>query len=98
MTEKFKLGVNGAGGRMGQRIVALAHSDPRLAVTVALEAPGSPHLGKDAGELAGIGKIGVPIQTALADRADVVIDFSIPAGAVAIAQVCADRQIPLVVA
>ncbi len=98
MSDKFTLGVNGAGGRMGQRIVALAHADPKLLVSAALEGPGSPHLGKDAGELAGIGKIGVPIAAALGDRVDVVIDFSIPAGAVAAAKVCAERQIPLVVA
>ena len=98
MAETFKIGVNGAGGRMGQRIVALAHIDPRLQVAAALEAPGSPHIGKDAGELAGVGKIGVPIHTVLAERVDVVIDFSTPAGAVAVAQVCGDRRIPLVVA
>lgn len=98
MAEQIKLGVNGAGGRMGQRIVALAHADPSLTVAAALEAPGSPHLGKDAGELAGVGKIGVPIHTVLAARVDVIIDFSTPAGAIAVAQVCGDRQIPLVVA
>src|SRR5579872_201570 len=98
LIEKIKLGVNGAGGRMGQRIVALAHADPLLTVAAAFEAPQSPHIGKDAGELAGIGKIGVPIQVDLGERVDVVIDFSTPAGAVAIAKVCADRQIPLVVA
>jgi 4-hydroxy-tetrahydrodipicolinate reductase len=98
MSDKFTLGVNGAGGRMGQRIVALAYADPKLLVSAALEGPGSPHVGKDAGELAGIGKIGVPITTVLGDRVDVVIDFSIPAGAVAAAKVCAERQIPLVVA
>jgi 4-hydroxy-tetrahydrodipicolinate reductase len=98
MSEKFKLGVNGAGGRMGQRIVALAHQDPGLVVVGAYESPQSPHVGKDAGELAGIGKIGVPIQAQVGDRVDVVIDFSTPAGAAAIAKVCADRQIPLVVA
>ncbi|HEY3966644.1 MAG TPA: 4-hydroxy-tetrahydrodipicolinate reductase [Planctomycetaceae bacterium] len=98
MSDKFTLGVNGAGGRMGQRIVALAHADPKLLVSAALEGPGSPHVGNDAGELAGIGKIGVPITTVLGDRVDVVIDFSIPAGAVAAAKVCAERQIPLVVA
>ena len=98
MSEKFKLGVNGAGGRMGQRIVALAHNDPMLVVSGAYEAAQSPHVGKDAGELAGIGKIGVPIEAAVGGRVDVVIDFSTPAGAVAIAKVCADRQIPLVIA
>lgn len=98
MSEIFKLGVNGAGGRMGQRIVALAHADAHLQVAAALEAPGSPHVGKDAGELAGVGKIGVPIQTELGDRVDVIIDFSTPAGASKVAQVCGERQIPLVVA
>jgi len=98
MPEKFKLGVNGAGGRMGQRIVALAHVDPLLTVAAALEAPGSPHIGKDAGELAGLGKIGVPIKSELAEHIDVIIDFSMPAGTVAVARVCGERQIPLVVA
>src|SRR5262245_55076979 len=88
MSEKFKLGVNGAGGRMGQRIVALAHADPLLTVAGAYEAAQSPHVGKDVGELAGVGKIGVPIQSALGERVDVVIDFSTPAGAVAIATTC----------
>ena len=98
MSEKFKLGVNGAGGRMGQRIVALAHVDPLLTVAAALEAPGSPHIGKDAGELAGLGKIGVPIKAELSEHVDVIIDFSMPAGTVAVARVCGERQIPLVVA
>src|SRR5579872_3910743 len=98
MSEKLKLGVNGAGGRMGQRIVALAHQDPGLVVAAAYESPQSSHVGKDAGELAGIGKIGVPIKAQVGERVDVVIDFSIPAGAAAIARVCAERQIPLVVA
>lgn len=98
MSDKIKLGVNGAGGRMGQRIVALAHADPTFAVSAALEGAGSPHLGKDAGELAGVGKIGVPLTAVLGDRVDVIIDFSIPAGAVAAAKVCAERKIPLVVA
>jgi 4-hydroxy-tetrahydrodipicolinate reductase len=98
MSENFKLGVNGAGGRMGQRIVALAHSDAALFVAGAYEAASSPQLGKDAGELAGIGKIGVSIDKIVGDRVDVIIDFSTPAGAAAIAEVCGERQIPLVVA
>src|SRR5262249_14608584 len=98
MSEKMKLGVNGAGGRMGQRIVALAHTDPLLVVAGAYEAAQSPCVGEDAGELAAVGTIGVPIQPQVGDRVDVVIDFSTPSGAVAIAKTCADRQIPLVVA
>jgi 4-hydroxy-tetrahydrodipicolinate reductase len=98
MSERYTVGVNGAAGKMGQRIVALASKDPQLQVVAAIDGAGSPLIGKDAGELAGIGRIDVPIKTELERRVDVIIDFSVPAGAVAIAKVCAERQIPLVVA
>lgn len=51
----LKVGVNGAGGRMGQRIVALTMKDPDLSLTAALEWSGCPLLGRDAGEVAGRG-------------------------------------------
>jgi len=98
MSDAILVGVNGAAGRMGQRIVALCHADPELKVAAALEAPKSPHIDHDAGEIAGIGRIDVPIRTELTDRVDVVIDFSTPDGLLRIADVCADRQIPLVAA
>jgi len=98
MTQPLKIGVNGAAGRMGRRVVALVHDDSELAVGAALEYPACPDLGQDAGELAGIGHIGVPLTSELGERVDVVIDFSLPAGLVAIAQVCGDRGIPLVAA
>jgi len=81
---------------MGQRLVALAQQDPELKVVAALERPGSQVIGKDAGELAGLGAIGVPITTELHGRVDVVIDFSIPEAALQMADVCARRRIPLV--
>lgn len=90
--------VNGAAGRMGQRIVALVHADSGMQLRAALEAAGSPHLGRDAGEVAGIGATGVLIDSELRGRVDVVIDFSTPEGLVQIAEVCAARQIPLVAA
>lgn len=98
MSNKLHLGVNGAAGRMGQRIIALAHKDPQFVISAAIDGSQCPHLGKDAGELAGIGPIGVPVQAGISNRLDVVIDFSTPAGAVAISKLCAERQIPLVVA
>lgn len=94
----IKIAVNGAGGRMGRRIVALVHADPQTEVAAALEAPGSPHLGKDAGELAGVGTIGVKVVESLGPHVDALIDFSSPAGLVNISRVCAQRQIPLVAA
>jgi 4-hydroxy-tetrahydrodipicolinate reductase len=94
----LRIAVNGAAGRMGQRVIALAHADPELTVTAALESAGHPRIGEDAGEAAGIGRIGVPVTAELGAPPDVVIDFSTPDGAVRIAQVCAQRQIPIVVA
>jgi 4-hydroxy-tetrahydrodipicolinate reductase len=96
MSDRIRVAVHGAAGRMGQRIVALAQADPDLRVAAAVESPSSPRLGQDAGEVAGIGSIGVPITASLDVRPDVVIDFSTPEGLVHIANVCGERQIPLV--
>jgi 4-hydroxy-tetrahydrodipicolinate reductase len=97
---KVRLAVNGAAGRMGQRIVALAHQDADLEVVAAIDAPSSPALGRDAGEIAGIRTIGVPItsELPLSVHPDCVIDFSTPAGTKAILAVCVARQIPLIIA
>ena len=96
MAEAIRIAVSGAAGRMGQRIVALAQADPELALAAALEAPGHAALGRDAGEVAGIGPVGVPISGELTGRVDVVIDFSSPAGLMRMAEFCAERRIALV--
>src|SRR5688572_10645693 len=62
---KTHIGFNGACGRMGQRLVALAKDDPALSVVAALDAAGHPQLGKDAGEIAGVGPIGVKVSADL---------------------------------
>jgi len=95
-TSPLKIVVNGASGRMGQRITALTHADPDLTVFAAVDAN---YQGQDAGEVAGIGPIGVKISTEFpAEQPDAVIDFSIPAGVLSAAAVCAERRIPLVAA
>ncbi len=98
MPDRIRVAVNGAAGRMGQRIVALTHQSADLAVAAALEWEGSPLLKRDAGEVAGIGRIGVPLTSVLVEHVDVVIDFSVPEALVAMARMCGERQIPLVVA
>lgn len=98
MGEGIRVAVNGAAGRMGQRVVTLIHADPDLILAVALDSAESPVIGQDVGELAGIGKVDVPIQAELVEHVDVVIDFSVPEALVSIAAVCAERQIPLVAA
>jgi 4-hydroxy-tetrahydrodipicolinate reductase len=98
MPDRIRIAVNGAAGRMGQRIVSLAHSDAGLEIVQALETADSPHIGRDTGEIAGIGAIGVPLASELGARVDVVIDFSTPAAAAHIAAICGEREIPLVAA
>jgi 4-hydroxy-tetrahydrodipicolinate reductase len=96
MTEPLKIAVHGAAGRMGQRITALTHADPDLTVWAALDAM---RTGEDAGEVAGIGHIGVPIANEMPGISpDVVIDFSVPAAMVSVAQACGERNVPLVAA
>jgi 4-hydroxy-tetrahydrodipicolinate reductase len=97
---KTHIAINGACGRMGQRLVALAKEDPSLQVVAAVDAASNPLLGKDAGEVAGIGSIGVPIMPDLPldPRPDCVIDFSAPPGTMAILPACVGRKLPLVVA
>jgi 4-hydroxy-tetrahydrodipicolinate reductase len=97
---KTVMGMNGACGRMGQRIIQLVHQDPGLAIGAALESPGHPELGRDIGELAGLGPIGVPVTPAvpLDQRLDVIVDFSLPEGTMSVLPLCLHRKIPLVVA
>src|SRR4051794_24494015 len=97
---KTIIGINGAAGRMGQRLIQLAHEDKELALGAALEFPGHPRLGQDAGEAAGLGKLGVPLSAELPlDRPiNVMIDFSAPEGTQQVLQTCVERRIPLVVA
>ncbi|MEC9009413.1 MAG: 4-hydroxy-tetrahydrodipicolinate reductase [Planctomycetota bacterium] len=98
MSDVIRVGVNGAGGRMGRRIVALTHADAALEVAAAIDAEASGLVGQDAGELAGVGPIGVAVSASLPENVDVVIDFSTPEGLAKIAAVCHERQIGLVAA
>jgi 4-hydroxy-tetrahydrodipicolinate reductase len=97
---KTTLGINGACGRMGQRLIVLGHEDKELAIGAALEAPGNPRIGQDIGEICGIGKLNVPVisELPLAHRIDVMIDFSMPEGTMQVLKTCTSRRIPLVVA
>lgn len=93
-----RLAINGAAGRMGCRLVALGSADSDLQIVSALEASACPRLGADAGTVAGIEPLGVPISDSVKDEIDVMIDFSLPVGTEAALAVCLDEKIPLVVA
>ena len=100
-TEKnvLSVGIHGATGRMGARLIQLIRADPALRLASAVDRPGHPKLGEDAGVLCGAGPLGVPLTPALDPNValDAVIDFSEPAGTLALAPVCRERGIALVV-
>src|SRR3989449_280698 len=76
-----KVIVTGAGGRMGTRLVSLIKETPNLVLVGAVERKGYPAVGADAGETAGCGRLGVAVTdnlAALADRAQVLIEFTSP--------------------
>jgi 4-hydroxy-tetrahydrodipicolinate reductase len=93
-----RIAINGAAGRMGQRLVALASADRDLHLVAALDAPGHARLGQDAGTVAGVGELGLPLAARLDVPVDVVIDFSSPAGALAALETCLTGKLALVLA
>jgi 4-hydroxy-tetrahydrodipicolinate reductase len=95
----MKFVMNGALGRMGRSIIALAVYDPDIELTGAIESSSSDKLGIDAGEILGIGRLGVPVTDNLetaAELADVVIDFTWPDKILKTAEICGDTRTPLV--
>lgn len=86
----------GAAGRMGQNLIRTVHETPGAHVAAAIERAGSPAIGKDAGEIAGLGPIGIPVTDdplpAFA-KADGVLDFTSPAASVEFAGYAAQARI-----
>lgn len=72
--------VAGAAGRMGRTLLALARGRSDLRIAAALEAPGHPELGTDAGRLAGGSDLGIRVTDELdgLPRGAVLIEFTAP--------------------
>ncbi len=76
-----KIAVTGAAGRMGKAIIEAVQQAEGIELGAAVERPGSSVVGVDAGALAGVGTLGVPVQDDLAKvigNFDVLIDFTRP--------------------
>ncbi|MBY5809057.1 4-hydroxy-tetrahydrodipicolinate reductase [Rhizobium leguminosarum] len=96
----MKLVVVGAAGRMGQTLIRLIHSIEGVNLYAAVERAGSPFVGKDAGEIAGLGPSGViigddPLNAFL--DAEGVLDFTSPAATVEFSGLAAQARIVHVV-
>jgi 4-hydroxy-tetrahydrodipicolinate reductase len=92
----MRLVVAGAGGRMGQTLIRVIAAESGVAISGALEQKASPVIGRDAGEVAGAGPIGVTIGDDVAAAlaaADGLIDFTTPGGTVSLVAAAADAGI-----
>jgi 4-hydroxy-tetrahydrodipicolinate reductase len=94
----IRIGINGAAGRMGQRLVALVSADSDLKLVAALEHAAHGQLGADIGAIAGVAPLGVPLASTLGVPVDVMIDFSVPEATAAMLAICLQKHIPTVVA
>ncbi|WP_018651925.1 4-hydroxy-tetrahydrodipicolinate reductase [Actinobacillus capsulatus] len=78
----LKIGIVGAGGRMGRNLITAVQNAEGVELGAAFERKGSSLVGSDAGEVAGIGATGVKISDELSQNTnfDVLIDFTRPEG------------------
>jgi len=99
MTEPLRVIVAGASGRMGRMLVRAVADDRRAQLVGATERPGSAYLGRDAGELANAGTLGVRItdDVGRCAAADVLIDFTVPEGTLAHAEYVAAQGMAMVI-
>ncbi len=95
-----RVGVAGAAGKMGRTLIELIQGSDVLTLAAAIEQPGLPVIGADAGELAGVGAAGIHITDDLASIAvevDVLVDFTIARATVANMEVCAEAGTAMVI-
>jgi 4-hydroxy-tetrahydrodipicolinate reductase len=94
----IKLAIAGASGRMGRMLIEAALADPAMEVAVALDRADSAELGRDCGDFLGR-RTGAAIGADL-DRlagADVLIDFTRPAGTAAHLAACRRHGVKMVI-
>ncbi|HMK65674.1 MAG TPA: 4-hydroxy-tetrahydrodipicolinate reductase [Thermodesulfobacteriota bacterium] len=92
--------VTGAGGRMGARIIQLIRESTDLNLVGALEKEGHPTVGKDVGEVIGLGKIGLVVSDnleSLMDLGEVIIDFTFHSASMEHLRQAAPKKKPMVI-
>ncbi|MBI5408584.1 MAG: 4-hydroxy-tetrahydrodipicolinate reductase [Nitrospirae bacterium] len=92
--------VSGAAGRMGSRIIALSRDIKDLKLSGALENKTHKDLGKDVGEVIGLGSVGVKLTDNIKnipEKADVLVDFSSPSATIECLKNLSDKPIPAVI-
>ena len=96
---KIKIAIVGASGRMGRMIIESTLKDDGVQLVSAIDKPGMPAIGKDAGELVGM-PCGVLVTTdveAGIAKADCVIDFTRPEGTLEHLDICQRHKVAIVI-
>ena len=92
--------VSGAAGRMGNRIIALSRDVQDIKLSGALENKNHKDIGKDIGEVIGIGTTGIKLTGSIRDitgKADVLIDFSSTSATIECLKTLSEKPLPVVI-
>ena len=86
-----RIAIAGAAGRMGRALIEATCQAEGMELAAAIEQPGNTLIGADAGEMAGVGKLGVVLADSIkkvVQDFDVLIDFTAPAATMYNLEVC----------
>ncbi|MBB4103345.1 4-hydroxy-tetrahydrodipicolinate reductase [Allorhizobium borbori] len=89
----MRIGIIGASGRVGTRLIEAILASPGLELAAALVSPGSPLIGKP---VAGALEYR-PAEKTIRSHCDVMIDFSTPAASLAFQDLLGDQRLPVVI-
>ncbi|WP_411755255.1 4-hydroxy-tetrahydrodipicolinate reductase, partial [Serratia sp. (in: enterobacteria)] len=96
----IRIAIAGSGGRMGRQLIQAVQQAQGVVLGAALERPGSSLVGTDAGELAGVGAVGVTVSDNLEkviNDFDILIDFTRPEGTLAHLAFCVTHNKAMVI-
>lgn len=96
----IRVGVAGAAGRMGKSLITACQDTEGLQLAAAIERPGCEWIGRDAGEVAGVSHLAVPLRSdvgALEGSIDVLIDFTRPEPTLEHVRLCVGQGIRMVI-
>ena len=99
MSNAVNVVVVGAGGRMGRMLIESTLKDGEAKLVAAIDQPGTPVIGKDAGELVGM-PCGVPVTTDLeagVALASCLVDFTRPEGTLKHLELCRRHKVGMVI-
>lgn len=98
MRERIRAIVVGAAGKMGNRIIHILRETPSIELGQAVERPDHPSLGRDIGEIMGLGRLGILLEGKMRkEGGEVIINFSTPAASLECLEFARDNNLAIVI-